>query len=245
MTNATDIIYCARDRRAFTALSFSMLLRNTDWSRVRRLHVYDDGSTDGTRELLERLARECPIEYELHDVNFQSSVGALNHYVERADSERFAKIDNDIMVPPGWNVALGETMDAHPDVELLGMEGGRISVPPDGFEGPYEIEPARWIGGVGMMQTRTLGVRPSVPQNGTYFGFTEWQREYGAVVKAWIKPDLLITELSRIPFEPWRSISDRYREKEIERPWPRYHEEWSAPYWSWWPADHARYAELR
>lgn len=245
MTDATDIIYCAHNRRAFTAFSFSMLLRNTDWTRIRRLHVYDDRSIDGTRQLLRRLVPECPTEFLVHDVHFKSSVGALNHYVERADSARFVKIDNDIVLPPGWNVALSDTMDAHPDVELLGMECGRMGVPPEGFAGPYDVEPARWIGGVGMMQTRTLGVRPSVNQSGTYFGFTEWQREYETVVKSWIKPDLLITELSRIPFEPWLSISNTYREKELERPWPRYHEHWCAPYWSWWPDDHARYAELR
>lgn len=249
----TDIIFCSHNRKEFTRFALSMLLDNTDWSQVRKLHVYDDKSLDGTGGMLRSMLKDSDLgeKYELHHVNFQSSVGALNDYVQSADSDLFVKIDSDIIVPPGWFQDMIGVMELHPEVDLLGMEAGRTGYPgQDGavFNG-YDIEPARWIGGVGMMRTEALGIRPAISQNGRRFGFTEWQQEYDRVVKAWIKPDLALTDLSRIPFDPWFSLSNTYRERteglteeKWERPWPRYHERWMQYYWDWWPEDHARYS---
>ncbi len=60
-------MYLAWNRREFTEVSFPMLLANTDWEHVRQLHVYDDGSTDGTKEFLYEAIHECPVEYHMHD----------------------------------------------------------------------------------------------------------------------------------------------------------------------------------
>lgn len=249
----TDIIFCSHNRREFTRFALTMLIENTDWSQVRGLYCYDDHSMDGTLSVVKNIVRGSKVKDQTRviEAKFNSSVGALNDYVRTADSDRFCKIDSDIIVPPGWLQDMSGVMDDHPEVDLLGMEAGRMGYPGrDGevFNG-YGIEDARWIGGVGMMKTSALGSRPAINQNGRRFGFTEWQQEYDTVVKAWIKPDLAITDLSRIPFDPWRSLSDNYRnltedlsEEPWERSWPRYHEKWMQYYWEWWPEDHARYA---
>lgn len=244
----TDVLYVAWDRYEFTRFSFEQLLANTNWDLVRDLHVYDDGSTDGTREfLLDTISQLEDMRVVFHETELGSPVAVMNDYIAGADSDRFAKIDNDIVVPPGWLEALSQTMDAYPHVEILGMEAGRMGVPyRDGinWDGVHTVEEARWIGGIGLIRTATLGGRPRMNPNGR-FGWTEWQREYSSNRIAWIKPDLAITELSRVPLEPWLSVSETYRAVEVkdlrrpdvlERDWPRYHEKWCEWYWSWWPA---------
>ena len=52
-----DILFLAKDRRTFTEMTFGWLLENTNWDLVNRLIVYDDGSTDGTREWLRDIVR--------------------------------------------------------------------------------------------------------------------------------------------------------------------------------------------
>jgi len=248
----TDVLYIAWNRLEFTRFSFAMLLENTDWTMVERLVVCDDGSTDGTAEILEEMiaefgdADERPAAIEFWQRSYGGPVAFMNEYVESSKADRFAKIDNDIVVPAGWLEALSDVMDANPHVEILGMEAGRMGVPRrDGqeWDGVYRPEPARWIGGVGLIQTRTLGERPKMNPNGR-FGWTEWQREYLCPNRiAWISPDLALCELSRIPFEPWFSLSNEYRAVEVkdwkrpdnlERDWPRYHERWCEFYWGWW-----------
>lgn len=235
-----DVVFCAHNRQHFTEFAFRCLLENTSWDRVRALHVYDDASEDGTKDMLHDMLDfvELPCEKHFHDVEFGSPVGVMNDYVGSADSERFAKIDNDIVVPAGWLDALIDTMDAHPHVDILGMESGRMGIPASDFDGVYGVEHARWIGGVGLLRTSVLGTRPQMTPNGR-FGWTEWQREYRPNI-AWIIPDLALSDLSRIPFDPWQSLSESYKEAEWERDWPKYHERWSQFYWAWWAPEHAK-----
>jgi hypothetical protein len=49
---AVELVYLAWNRKVFTEASFALLRANTDWDLVDRLVVYDDCSTDGTREWL-------------------------------------------------------------------------------------------------------------------------------------------------------------------------------------------------
>ena len=234
-----DVLYVACNRRAFTEHTLDMLIDNTAWPLVNKLWLWDDGSTDGTDSVLEAAALNRqpgqPV-IEFVRTKYGSPVEVMNDLVSRTNSGRFVKIDNDIVVPPGYLEALCQAWNDSPvPLDALGMEGGRIMIPPDGFDGVYTTEEARWIGGVGMIRTGALGERPQLFANGR-FGWTEFQRDYGLSC-AWISPDLAVTELSRIPFEPWSSHSMEYRHAEIERPWPKYHERWGYWYWSWWAPD--------
>lgn len=226
-----DVLYLAWNRLEFTKHSFEWMTRNTDWNAVERLVVYDDTSTDGTREWLEEAIRSVPVEFaELRTVDFKSPPAVMNHYVSRSTAKFFAKIDNDIVVPPGWLQAMMGVYDDHPDVELLGMEAGRLGVPRGNEQ--YEFEPGSWTGGVGVFRRLAFSTRPKIKENGR-FGFTEWQRLHRPV-RGWIRPDLMVSSLDQIPFEPWSSLSAEYIERGWQRHWPPYDERWTEPYWGWW-----------
>src|SRR5215510_6826063 len=58
-----EILYCAWNRLEFTRATFELLRRNTDWKRISRLVVYDDGSRDGTAEFLDEAITAVPVDY--------------------------------------------------------------------------------------------------------------------------------------------------------------------------------------
>lgn len=231
-----DILYLAWNRLEFTRFSFNMLLRNTDWDLVDKLVIYDDESTDGTTEFLHEAAGRCPVQTEINVIKTGSPVAVMNRFVEITTCETFAKIDNDIVVPPGWLNNLCSVMDANPDLELLGMEAGRMDVPRGEWDGTYTWTEASHIGGVGLMRRRSFLRRPTISVNGQRFGFTEWQHEYKPV-RGWITPDLLVSSLDFVPLEPWVSLTEKYKETEgLQRQWGKYHA--GFPYWwEWWPEE--------
>src|SRR6185369_3106409 len=108
-------------------------MANTDWSLVSEFHVYDDGSTDGTREFLEQeiqtriagpVARAEPtglanIPFHFGQTNLRSPMGVTLDWIIRSRAPLLAKLDNDTIYPPGWlNVALS-VMHAHPELDML------------------------------------------------------------------------------------------------------------------------------
>lgn len=229
-----DILYVAWNRREFTEFSWAMLMENTPWNRVSKLVVYDDGSVDGTSDFLRKqVKRNAPVEADFwQDGHRGSPPAVMNGYVARSGAEWFAKIDNDIIVPPGWLEAMQEVIDGNPTVELLGMEAGRgLPVTPE-WDGIYRFEPGSHMGGVGLLKVDAFLRRTKMTEGDGRFGFTEWQHEYRPV-RGWINPDLPVVSLDRVPFEPWASLSERYVERDWQRPWGKYHER--ADYWEWWP----------
>lgn len=216
-----DIVYLAWNRERFTRTTLRLLRENTDWGRVRRLVLYDDGSTDGARKLLDQAARDWPVPVRVIHLGCRSPVETMRHYLADDPADLFAKVDNDIAVPPGWLDALLSVMERSPWLELLGMEAGQTVMPPAGWEGRYSYTTCSHIGGVGLMRTSAFQSRPLPVPNGR-FGFTEWQYEHQPV-RGWIYPDLLAPQLDRMPVQPWWSLSTRYVRQGWQRPWPPYH----------------------
>ncbi len=230
-----DILYLAWNREAFTRFSFEMLLANTDWNLVDRLVVWDDYSEDGTLDYLREAVDGCPVETVVRVGGYRSPVSIMNRYVAQYDADLFAKIDNDIVVPPGWLNDLLAVMDGSPELELLGMQAAftqtRGPDPAPGGSGEHLWEPAHHIGGVGLMRRSAFTSRKPMNAGGR-FGFTGWQERHEPV-RGWITPDLHVCCLDQIPFEPWRSLSLDYMSRRWQREWQPYLKD--SYYWHWWP----------
>lgn len=235
LMTTTDVLFTSFNRLEFTKASMAMLRANTNWGIVRRLVIYDDRSEDGTQEWLieqvEQLKNEG-VEVRFWNVQTGGAVAAMNRYLDDDPADRFAKVDNDIVVPPEWLDELTAVMDANPEIELLGMEGGMVERPwPEPIQRTWE--PSSHIGGVGLMRSDAFLSRPRIKPHSTYFGLTEFQHIHEPV-RGWINPDLLCFCLDRMPIEPWASLSDTYIRRRWQRYWPRYDQVWMPAYWEWW-----------
>lgn len=229
----TDVIYLTKNRLAFTKFTFEKLLANTEWDRVRAFVAYDDGSKDGTAEWMAEAVKRVPVEkyYVASYLNSPTAIMlAYMGYFEGQDS--FAKIDNDIVVPPGWLGVLQDVMERNPEVEVLGTETGMSGKSPR-RNAKYTYQECSHIGGVGLIKTSIFKDKPSIQPDGR-FGWTEWQHEHQPV-RGWISPDLLTSCLDRNPEEPWASLTQEYVERGWQRPWAPYDEKFK-PYWRWWGA---------
>lgn len=235
-----EILFCAWNRLDFTTATWAWMEAHTNWQLVSKVVVYDDGSEDGTQEFLRdrddieylvgRKKNIVPVELRVSDL--RSPPAIMNHYIATSQVDLFAKIDNDIALPPQWLDHMVNVLWAVPEIDLLGMEAGMVALQGrDGLNLDYGIESCPHIGGVGLMRVEAFRKRPAIPFRGR-FGFTEWQQRY-EVPRAWIVPDINCPQLDRLPFEPWLSLTEDYIEKGWSRDWPKYDAQWMAPYWEW------------
>lgn len=230
-----DVVYLTYERLEFTRFTFEKLLQNTAWDRVTSLQVFDDGSSDGTREWLDVNLDRAPVKVIFRSEKHRSPPATMNQYLASTEADLFAKIDSDTVVPPGWLDAMLSVLDAHPDVELLGMEAGRGGHALEGFDGVYGYEPCTHIGGVGVMRTAAFTSRPPIDAHGRY-GFDHWQVRHDPV-RGWVAPDIRVCSLDMLPVEPWRSLSDRYISHGWQRAWPTYDPKMPET-WEWfWPEE--------
>jgi hypothetical protein len=233
-----DILYLAWNRRAFTEASLKALQDNTDWSRVRALCLYCDGigEDDGTRKLMAEFTLSVPhpeVYFEFAQYRgscFGGPIEIMNHYLRGLvgckPAPWFAKIDNDVIVPPGWLQECLLMLRENPSVDLLGIEA---VCPPAMPHEERAIIPTDHIGGIGLMRTACFTDLP-VPDG--RLGFSDWQIKHD-VVKAWLNPGLPVILLDRLPFEPWASLSKEYERKGWQRAW-RHYTEADKALWSWW-----------
>jgi glycosyltransferase involved in cell wall biosynthesis len=225
MSETVDILYLAFNRLRYTQASFGLLLANTDWSLVRRLVVYDDGSTDGTREWLQEWMTDdgmdqlggviaCLTARDLRLTEYHSPVAIMADYLNRDPADIFAKVDNDIAMPPGWLPTALRCMVENPELELLGLAAGWA----ERKDGPLGYQRASHIGGVGLMRSHAFTSRPPLEPDGRQ-GFTNWQHKYEPV-RGWLAPDVLAVQLDLVPEEPWKTLAARYVRKGWQRYWP-------------------------
>lgn len=231
-----DVVYCAWNRFEFTRFTFECLLKNTNWSVVRQLVVYDDRSTDGTAEYLREAAAGAPVPVDLRMTGHSgTSVGALAGYANRTDADLFAFVENDLAVCPHWLDDLIGVMQRSPTLELLGMEPNFCQPPGPDWEGEFTYFPFTHIGGSGLMRTHAFRSRPAINLGHGLAGFEIWQQKY-ALMLGWIAPDLRCCLLDRHPFDPWRSLSLEYEAKGWQRPWHLIPEA-KTYYWDWFPKE--------
>jgi glycosyltransferase involved in cell wall biosynthesis len=227
-----ELLYLACNRLEFTRESFMTLLANTDWSAVQRLVVGDDGSRDGTRAWLQEAARAASVPVTFQWTQHGSPVAAMAQFIAQAHAPILAKIDNDVMLPPGWLAACLGVLDRHPELALLGIEA---LYPVD--EAPACVRgytPAPFVSGLGLYRREAFaGSLPAAHDR--WFGFEEWQQAQGdRLGRGWLTPALPIFLLDRTPLEPWRTLTRDYVRRGWQRPWPAY--DLAATLWRWrWP----------
>jgi GT2 family glycosyltransferase len=232
-TTPVDVMFLACNRLELTRETFGALLANTDWDRVNELHVYDDGSVDGTRQWLAERIVDVPCRARLVETSWGSPVMAMRQFIESATAPMLAKIDNDAMMPPGW---LAESLDVfarHPRLDLLGIEAMYAVDAQRGM--PRTFIPAAFISGLGLYRLRAFRAsRPAAYDK--WFGLEEWQHVQGpGLLRGWISPALPVFLLDRCPFEPWLSLTEHYIAQGWMRRWPKYDP--ASTLWTWrWPS---------
>ncbi len=226
-----DIHFCAYNRRTYTDCSLSTLAENTDWSLVNHLYITDDNSTDGTSEYLLDVFRYLPVQATLLRNPFGGPVAAMNAVLDRTNAEIFAKVDSDLILPPGWLDTMLTVMEEYPELDALGTEPGFAPPlqPPDIARG---YKPGPHIGGQGLFRTRAFR-RRRPQQHNTFFGLTEFQKRY--MTAGWIDPDIASFNLDHLPCDPWRSLAADYVANGWSRAWSSYDLSFR-DYWIWWTA---------
>jgi glycosyltransferase involved in cell wall biosynthesis len=111
-----ELAFVTWNRLEYTRLALSSLLADPD--EEFRLSIWDNGSTDGTRDYL----RSEVDDRRIHDITFsEENVGqivAVNTIWSRSGAELLGKIDNDCLLTPGWTRTLAA---AHRDIDRLGV----------------------------------------------------------------------------------------------------------------------------
>lgn len=241
-----DILYLAKGRPEFTAESLKALAENTDWTLVRHLIIATDGET--MREGMVARAPIPPTVLHYDHAPTGGPVNAMLRYLARTPAQVFCKLDNDVIVPPGWLEPCVRVMVRNPELSFLGIEppASRTRAPwSKSAPAAPELSPLREgntsgyavcdaIGGIGLMRSGAFSNRVRMRQHSTYGGFTDWQLYNVGLVKGWIVPPLKLFLLDRLPFDPWLSLSKRYIAEGSQRPWTNYAEASGSELWDWW-----------
>ena len=97
-----------------------------DWENIELL-VIDDGSTDGTAQLLESLRSSCPVLRTFALPSKSGAAAARNVGFREARGEIIALIDGDMWAPPNWvSTLIAPLLSQEAEVT-----GGPDLVPPD------------------------------------------------------------------------------------------------------------------
>lgn len=229
-----DLLYLTFNRLAFTQASCAALLANTNWNRVGRLIIYDDGSTDGTLEFIQKQKYPVPTEIRTQSFRWASPVEVMKHFLSPDTADVFAKLDSDCLCPSGWLDSALAVMDRRPELSLLGIEppSSTIHIELGSANGKgYALTNS--IGGLGLMRSRCFEGADKMRAHSIYGGFTDWQNRHPEVTKGWLSPALQMPLLDRLPMEPWKSLSQEYIAKGWQRPWKNYSEA-DSHLWEWW-----------
>jgi hypothetical protein len=237
-----DIFFLSYGRSEFTKASWAALQENTDWSRIRDLYVYTDGfEMDFPLLPVRKEPVICPD-------RCGGPVAITNRYLDDTGAnpvEMFAKIDNDLILCPGWLEECCQVMDRHREVDLLGVEPTPFYNAREQvnwffrFQGLHlngserRAEKCRHIGGIGLFRRRAFEGRDRMAAD-MRLGFTRWQTTHPEVVKAWVWPPLPVFLLDHLPFEPWRSLNLEYEAVgQQRRQWGEYPAQ-CRMLWEWW-----------
>jgi glycosyltransferase involved in cell wall biosynthesis len=109
------LVLVTHNRLGYTKKTIDRLLE--DPSEEFELYIWDNASTDGTRDYLrDELKDPRIVETVLSDENV-GPLGAMNYAWSKTKADLVGKLDNDCLLTPGWTRILAK---AHEDIENLG-----------------------------------------------------------------------------------------------------------------------------
>ena len=156
-----DLIYIAYNRLQYTKITLPALL--ADPTEEFSLTIWDNGSTDGTREYISSL-EDPRISRKVFSAENVLLHGAVNDVVSKSSADLLGMIFDDILVTPGWTRILAK---AHSDIPELGMVGS-WHFPAEDFDyeiakkkirkyGDHQILQHPWTGvGAGLIKIKTM-----------------------------------------------------------------------------------------
>lgn len=109
------IVLVTHNRLVYTRKSISRLLKDTN--EEFDLYLWDNASTDGTREYLKNEVNDPRIVETVLSKENVGQAGAMNYVWSKTKAELVGKLDNDCLVTPGWTRTFAE---AHRDIPELG-----------------------------------------------------------------------------------------------------------------------------
>ena len=114
-----SVVVVTWNGRDFNRLCLESLLARTEWPNVEIL-VVDNASTDGTRELLEEIARRDPRIRPIFHAENRGFAAACNAGLAAASGAYLVILNNDTVVTRGWATALVRHLAADPKLGLVG-----------------------------------------------------------------------------------------------------------------------------
>jgi glycosyltransferase involved in cell wall biosynthesis len=111
------LLFLTWNRIEYTRLSLPRLL--ADPGEAFDLILWDNGSTDGTREYLESIRDPRIRERILRPTN-EGQTPAIEHLFRESGAELVGKVDNDCLVTPGWTRTLARALDDVPELGGVG-----------------------------------------------------------------------------------------------------------------------------
>lgn len=250
-----DILFLSKNRLEFTKASLAALMANTNWDLVRHLWLCDDGSTDGTQDLITAVTGDHV--RRMPEAIYGAPAEVMKTFVNLADApDMFFKVDSDCILPPRYLDTCAGVMERHPELDLLGVEPPASRTPHHACQAqpvpiPEHVGPffrqgdqpgyarSRSIGGIGLMRTKAFRENAPMHPHSIYSGFTEWQYNHPKLVIGWCVPPISMFLLDRVPETPWCHLSKEYEAKGWQRYWSRYPLKAKPGLWGWW-----EYAEV-
>jgi glycosyltransferase involved in cell wall biosynthesis len=109
------LVFITFNRLDYTRRALASVLADPD--EAFRLTLWDNGSTDGTREFFQSIDDPRIEDIVLCESN-KGQVEAINSVWSDSKADLFGKLDNDCLVTPGWTRTLAR---AHRDIDRLGV----------------------------------------------------------------------------------------------------------------------------
>lgn len=127
------VVICTRDRaQQLHALLESVCALSTPKGLDWEICVVDNGSSDGTRQVIESFVGRIPIRYVREDAAGLSN--ARNQGVAEARGRYICWTDDDVELDPDWLNAYAQAFRRHPDAVVF---GGRILPQLEGPSPPW------------------------------------------------------------------------------------------------------------